>query len=45
MDKELKKEWIIERINEIKNEEIIDFLYGFTKGCLDTKERKVRSEK
>lgn len=45
MDKEFKKEWIIERINEIENEGIIDFLYGFTKGYIDNKERKVRNER
>lgn len=45
MDKEFKKEWIIERINEIENEGIIDFLYGFTKGYIDAKERKVRNER
>lgn len=45
MDKEFKKEWIIERINEIENEGIIDFLYGFTKGWLDTKEMRVRNER
>lgn len=45
MDKEFKKEWIIERINEIENEKIIDFLYGFTKGYIDSKERKMGNER
>lgn len=42
MDKEFKKEWIIKRMNEIENEEIIDFFYGFTKGYIDNKERKIK---
>lgn len=45
MDKELKKEWIIERINETKDEKIINFLYGIIKGWLDTKEMRVRNER
>lgn len=40
MDKEFKKEWIIERINEIENEKIIDFLFGFTKGYVDIQRKK-----
>ena len=45
MDKEFKKEWIIERINEIENEKIINFLYGITKGYIDSKERKMGNER
>lgn len=40
MDKEFKKEWIIERINEIENEKIIDFLFGFTKEYVDIQRKK-----
>lgn len=42
MDKEFKKEWIIKRMNEIKNEEIIDLLFGIAKGYIDSKERKIK---
>lgn len=44
MDKELKKEWIIKRINEINDEQIINFIYGFTRG-IDTKESKIGNER
>lgn len=40
MDKEFKKEWIIERINEIENEKIIVFLFGFTKEYVDIQRKK-----
>nr|UVN03566.1 MAG: hypothetical protein [Bacteriophage sp.] len=39
-NKEFKKEWIIERINETKDEKIINFLYGIIKGYIDSKEKK-----
>lgn len=41
MDKEFKKEVIIKSIKEMEEEEFIDFLYGFTKGYIDSKERKI----
>ena len=44
MDKELKKEWIAKKINEINNEQIIDCIYGFIKGCISSKERKIGNE-
>ena len=44
-NKEFKKEWIIKKMNEIENEEIIDFLYGITKRYIDSKERKMGNER
>lgn len=40
MDKEFKKELIIKIINEIENEEFVNFLYGFTKAYIDNKDKK-----
>ena len=45
MDKKFKKEWIIKKMNEIENEEIINFLYVITKGYIDSKERKMGNER
>ena len=45
LGKELKKEWIAKKINEINNEKIIDCIYGFIKGCISSKERKIGNER
>ena len=40
MDKGLKKDWIIKRINKIEDEEYLDFIFGFTKGYINTQRKK-----
>lgn len=45
MDKELRKEWIIKKINESEDERMINSLYFMLKGYIDTKERKIGNER
>lgn len=45
MDKKLKKEWIIKKMNEYEDERIIDFLYGIVQGYINTKEKRNRNER
>ena len=40
MDKGLKKDWIIKRINKIEDEEYLDFIFGFTKGYINIQRNK-----
>ena len=39
MDKDLKKEFIVEAVKSINNDEIIDFLYWFTKDTVKSEEK------
>lgn len=45
MDKELRKEWIIKKINESEDERMINSLYFMLKGYIDTKEREIGNER
>jgi hypothetical protein len=42
MDRELKKIYIIKAINKMEDEKCLDFIYGFIKGCIDNKGRKIK---
>ena len=43
MDRELKKIYIIKAINKMENKKCLDFIYGFIKGCIDNKGRKIKA--
>ena len=42
MDRELKKIYIIKAINKMEDENCLDFIYGFIKGYIDNKGRKIK---